>query len=195
MQVEHSPRDDAALAAASQQGDRSAFTELVGKYERLVFKIALSKCGNRSDAEDLSQEIFLHAYRSLPRLRDPQAFLGWLIAIAHNRSHRFFRSRRAKVIALEDARREMEQELHRRQVGRAEEERMVELVRSLPDEYRLALSWKYLEGCSYEEIGERLSLSFHQVDYLLRRAKSALRRASEKDTRKREGSRDGESDT
>jgi DNA-directed RNA polymerase specialized sigma24 family protein len=57
---------------------------------------------------------------------------------------------------------------------------VVELVRSLGDEYRLALVWKYLEGCSYEEIGERLSMSFNQVDYLLRKAKTALRDAVER---------------
>ena len=178
--------DDAQLARESQRGDRAAFTTLINKYHALVFRIAVHKCGHRNDAEDLTQEIFFHAFRSLPRLRDPNAFLGWLIAIAHNRAHRFFRSRRAKVTALEEARRERQLEVDRRSKNPDDNEAVAELVHTLPDEYRLALTWKYLEGSSYEEIGERLSLSFHQVDYLLRRAKKALRDATQRDRRLRE---------
>ena len=178
---------DADLARASQQGDAHAFTQLMQRYERLIFKIAYNKSGNRSDAEDLCQEIFLHAFRSLPNLRDPQAFLGWLMAIANNRSYRFSRRKRAKITALEEARAELEQREARQGADDEEDSRVVELVQSLPEEFRLALTWKYLEGCSYEEIGERLSMSFNQVDYLLRRAKTALRRASASDRKNWEG--------
>ena len=55
-----------------------------------------------------------------------------------------------------------------------------ELVSQLPDEMRLALIWKYVEGLSYDEIGERLSMSFHQVDYLMRRARATLRKQLER---------------
>ncbi len=178
---------DAELARASQAGDAAAFAELMQRYERLVFKIAYNKSGNRADAEDLCQEIFLHAFRSLPNLRDPQAFLGWLMAIANNRSHRFYQRKRAKITALEEARRDLEQRQVREGAAEEEDCRVVELVHSLPEEFRSVLTWKYLEGCSYEEIGERLSMSFNQVDYLLRRAKTALRKASESDRRNWEG--------
>ena len=50
-----------------------------------------------------------------------------------------------------------------------------EWLDQLPDEMRLALTWKYVDGLDYETIGERLSLSFHQVDYLMRRARKALK--------------------
>ena len=113
--------------------------------------------------------------------------MSWLVAIAHNRAHRFFRSRRAKVIALEEARQELKRRHERKATEDPDPDGLEELVATLPDEYRWALTWKYLEGVSYHEIGERLSLSFHQVDYLLRRAKTALRRATQDASRQKGG--------
>ena len=182
--------EDVELARACQGGDSAAFAELVQRYERLVFKIAWQKTHNRADAEDVTQDVFMHAFRSLPRLRDPQAFLGWLIAIANNRAYRFFRSRQSKLATHEEARQEQERE-NTRSVKEPGDPQVVELVRSLPEEYRIALTMKYLEGCSYHEIGERLSMSFHQVDYLLRKAKRALREAANRDRRKLSDSKAG----
>lgn len=166
------------LVTAARAGDAGAFAALVERTHRLVYKIALHKCRDTTDADDLTQEVYLHVYRSLPSLRDPQAFLGWLMALVHNRGNRFCRQRQARVIALEEARaaraRERERPTH-------DELGISEIVATLPEEFRLALVWKYLDGCSYDEIGQRLSMSFHQVDYLLRRAKQALRMALEPD--------------
>lgn len=173
-------REDALLATRAAAGDATAFHLLLERYHRLLFKVSRRKAGNDADAEDIVQDICLHAWRSLPKLRDPQAFLGWLLAIAQNRANRFCDRRRRKVVVLDEARHTLE-ERERARAERAEaEEDGGELVRRLPDEMRLALTWKYLDGCSYEEIGERLDLSFHQVDYLLRRAKAALRREVER---------------
>ena len=173
-------RDDATLARAAGAGDRAAYRTLIERYQRLLFKIALRKSGNQADAEDIVQDVCLHAWRSLPKIRDPQAFLGWLMAIAHNRANRYCDRRRRKIVVLDEARKTLE-ERERYRAERAEaDEDGGELVRQLPDEMRLALTWKYLDGCSYDEIGERLDMSFHQVDYLLRRAKAALRREVER---------------
>lgn len=173
-------RDDATLARAAGQGDEASFRTLIERYERLLFKIALRKAGNRADAEDIVQDVCMHAWRSLAKIRDPQAFLGWLMAIAHNRANRYCDRRRRKVVVLDEARRTLEERARARAERAEADEDGGELVRRLPDEMRLALSWKYLDGCSYEEIGERLDMSFHQVDYLLRRAKAALRREVER---------------
>lgn len=186
---------DVDLARAAQAGDESAFEILVERYHRLIYKIAYHKCNHTGDAEDVTQEVFMHAFRSLPNLRDPQAFLGWLLAIAHHRGNRFCRRRQAKVIAFDEARAELRASSERQEraeqlaVGStdAEPTPLQPLVGSLPDEFRLALTWKYLDGCSYDEIGERLQMSFNQVDYLLRRAKRALRQLVSKDKNKREG--------
>ncbi len=172
--------EDAALARAAAGGDREAFKTLIERYHRLIYKIAYRKSRNEADSEDIVQDVCLHAWRSLPKLRDPQAFLGWLMAIGHNRANRYCDRRRRKIVILDEARRTLEEREFARADRADADEDGGELVRRLPDEMRLALTWKYLDGCSYEEIGERLDMSFHQVDYLLRRAKSALRREVER---------------
>ncbi len=197
--LDHYPQDLAPLVAAARAGGRAAFTQLVERYHRLVFKIALYKASDLTDAEDITQDVFLHAFRSLPNLREPQAFTSWLISLTHNRAHRFCRRRQRQRAALERVRREQEVRTDRElratrlygpEAGAAG---IGELVRDLPAEYRQALTWKYLDGESYEQIGARLSLSFHQVDYLLRKAKRALRTAVTRQERTREGKAAGES--
>lgn len=174
------PIEDAVLAERAAGGDREAFRTLLERYHRLIYKIAYQKSRNDADSEDILQDVFLHAWRSLPKLRDPQAFLGWLMAIAHNRANRYCDRRRRKVVVLDEARATLEERARYRAHRAESDDDGGELIRRLPDEMRLALTWKYLDSCSYEEIGERLDMSFHQVDYLLRRAKAALRREVEK---------------
>jgi len=169
---------DAELVSQHLAGDTAAFAQIVERYQRLVFKIAYSKANDRDDADDIAQEIFLHAHRSLPKLRDPHSFLAWLMAIAQNRANRYCRSRQSRRRRLEEIQRralEASEQERRRELRGDESTGVHEIVGSLAAEYRSALTWKYLEGLSYEEIGKRLSMSFHQVDYLLRRAKRALR--------------------
>ncbi|MEM7164305.1 MAG: sigma-70 family RNA polymerase sigma factor [Planctomycetota bacterium] len=173
--------EEVALVVAAQEGSETAFAALVETYHRLVFKVAYNKCSDHTDAEDLTQEILLHAFRSLPSLREPKAFLGWLLSLSHNRIHRFLRQRRTKIVALDELRRRAEEE-QRYGADEPVDGSIPEVVKSLPEDFRLALTWKYLDGCSYTEIGERLSMSFHQVDYLLRRAKNALRAAVQRET-------------
>ncbi|MCA8961879.1 MAG: RNA polymerase sigma factor [Planctomycetes bacterium] len=192
-----SPKEesDADLVLAVLAGDDRAFERLTDRYHRLVYKIAYSKANDREDADDITQEVFLHVHRSLPNLRDVHAFLGWLLALTHNRANRYCRRRQSKRQGMEevirDALEENERRLRREQLGAEVEEvstAIRDTVAALDEEFRAALTWKYIEGLSYEEIGERLSMSFHQVDYLLRRAKRALRVNLE-----RERTRDDES--
>src|SRR5206468_359163 len=67
---------DRPLVERSLTGDLKAFEELVARYQKAVFHIAHYKCRNYFDAEDLSQDIFLAAYRALPSLKDPDNFGG-----------------------------------------------------------------------------------------------------------------------
>jgi len=87
----------------------------VEKYQRAVFNIALYKSRNYFDAEDLSQDIFLAAFKSLSSLKAPDNFGGWLFGIAYNRCHKWFRRERNKIVKIH--------ELERRAVA-AERERL-----------------------------------------------------------------------
>lgn len=74
------------LVRLAQSGDRGAFGQLYGRFERSVFAIALRRVGNHAEAEELTQDIFIQAMEKLEQLREPEAFAGWLRAIAVRRS-------------------------------------------------------------------------------------------------------------
>ncbi|MGN6369322.1 MAG: RNA polymerase sigma factor [Phycisphaerae bacterium] len=78
------PTSDASLALQSTAGDKSAFTQLVQRYQSLICAIAYNATGNLAHSEDLSQEIFIAAWKQLPSLRQPAHFRPWLCGIARN---------------------------------------------------------------------------------------------------------------
>jgi RNA polymerase sigma-70 factor, ECF subfamily len=75
---------DAAAVARARTGDREAFRELVERHSRHIFRLAYRMTGNEEDAEDVVQETFLRAYRSLPRFEGHAEFATWLHRIAAN---------------------------------------------------------------------------------------------------------------
>jgi len=66
------------LVLRAQAGDRSAYGELVERFQPTVYAVALARLRNPSEAQELAQEVFLHAMRKLPQLREIAAFAGWL---------------------------------------------------------------------------------------------------------------------
>ncbi|HLU46764.1 MAG TPA: sigma-70 family RNA polymerase sigma factor [Planctomycetota bacterium] len=182
-----SPSDE-ELVGRALRGDAGAFETLVLRYQQAVFSIAYYKSRNCFDAEDLAQDIFLAAFRSLDALKDPRSFASWLFGIAYNRCHKWYDRERKKVIKFEEIRQRHEREA--RLAWRAAvdgpvppertEDRLEEYLRTLPDDAREVLRLKYLEGMSYEEIEKRLGLKPHRIDYLIRRSKKALRDAQDR---------------
>lgn len=100
-----SPATAAALVARAKQGDRRAFDELVRRYRKRVVALTLHLTGNASDAEDVTQEVFLGAYRALPRFEGRSHFFTWIYRMAVNKSLNARRSRqRRRETPMEDPR-------------------------------------------------------------------------------------------
>ncbi len=72
----------AGLVLAAQDGDRAAFGQLSVRYERMVYGIALARLGNHAEAQELCQEVFMHALEKIEQLREPECFGGWLRSMA-----------------------------------------------------------------------------------------------------------------
>jgi RNA polymerase sigma factor (sigma-70 family) len=77
--------NDADLVAASRLGDRSAFGQIVSRYQAMIAGLAYANCGNLHQSEDIAQETFVSAWKSLSGLRDPSKLPGWLCQIARRR--------------------------------------------------------------------------------------------------------------
>lgn len=173
---------DTALVARARDGDRAAFEELVRRTSRLVYARLYLDTGRRERAEDLLQETYLLAFRSLGRLLDPGGFRPWLLAIAHNvLIDSVRRDTRAKRLApppadvplalVPSSAPSPPEAAHRDELR----QRVLTVLRSLPDEYRLPLTLRYITGADYETIGGQLGLTNGALRGLLHRGLKMLR--------------------
>jgi RNA polymerase sigma-70 factor (ECF subfamily) len=96
--------EDPDLIAKARRGDVEAYNLLVSRWEKRVFNYLLRLVSNREDAMDVSQDVFLKAYQSLPKLDDPARFSGWLFRIAHNEAFSMLRRKRPETSLLGDPR-------------------------------------------------------------------------------------------
>ena len=167
------------------KGDANAFEHLVHAYEKTVYNLALRTLGNREDAEDVTQEAFLKAYRSLDSFRGDSKFSVWLYRIVSNLCLDLLRSRQRKPVqslTVEDDDGEigeleisdehfspeklLDRKLTRECVQRG--------LSALPDDARQILLLRELQGMSYEEIGQALDLEPGTVKSRIFRARKRL---------------------
>ncbi len=89
--------EDADLIRQASRGRVEAYNLLVSRWEKRVYNYLLRITGNREDALDLAQDVFLKAYQNLRKLEDPGRFGPWLYRIAHNEAYSMFRKRRPET--------------------------------------------------------------------------------------------------
>jgi RNA polymerase sigma-70 factor, ECF subfamily len=174
-----------ALVRKAQVGDRAAFEELVRRTSRLVFARLYLETGDRQRSEDLLQETLLTAFRRLRWLEDPKSFRSWLLTIAQNlavdaarhdqrkkRAATRTGSASAPVLAnLPGKDPEPAQHAEREETRAA----VLAVLRSLPEEYRLPLTLRYIGGADYETICMQLGLTNGSLRGLLHRGMKLLR--------------------
>jgi RNA polymerase sigma-70 factor (ECF subfamily) len=95
---------DKELVDALMAGESGRFDELYDRYQGRVFGFALRRVGNRVDAEDITQEVFLQIHRSIGSYQGRASLSTWIFGIAHNVTCRHFRSRGGDTVSLECAR-------------------------------------------------------------------------------------------
>ena len=89
--------EDRDLIAKTRRGDVEAYNLLVSRWEKRIYNYLLRITGNREDALDLTQDVFLKAYQNLRKLDDRERFAPWLYRIAHNEAYSMFRKRRPEA--------------------------------------------------------------------------------------------------
>lgn len=160
------PADITRLVLAAQRQDRAAFAELYALYARMVHGVLLARV-SRTDVDDLVQDVFLHAMQRLPELRQPEAFGGWLAAIARHRAVDHFR-RAMPTVDLPD-------NLPAAQVDGTRAMAVLAAIRSLPEAYRETLTLRLVEGMTGPEIALRTGLTDGSVRVNLHRGMKLLR--------------------
>lgn len=149
------------------------FTEAVQRYSDTVFRVCYSVCKNRSDAEDLAQNVFLKLYRHGETFNDGEHMKSWLIRVAVNecKSHLSSPWNKRVTFSLDDEHFEEEGvsfEL-------SEQSELFFAVRALPPKYRMVVHLYYYEDYSVSEIAEMLGIKETTVQTQLMRAREKLK--------------------
>lgn len=160
--------DDAALVRRWRGGDESAFTELYGRYAKMIHGVLLARV-SALDVDDLVQDVFFTAWKGLDSLRDPAAFGGWVSTIARHRATDFHRR------AVEATELPAHLEAPGDVSAHAEAHAVLDVIRSLPEAYRETLVLRLVEGMTGPEIAERTGLTAASVRVNLHRGMKMLR--------------------
>lgn len=158
----------ARLVIAARGGDRDAFGELYQRFARAVHGVLVARVPPE-DADDLVQEVFLHAWPRLKELREPAAFGGWMCAMARRRAiDHYRRARPASELTDTVASRE-------RPDITAEASAALAAIQDLPEAYRETLALRLVEGLSGPEIAAATGLTADSVRVNLHRGFKLLR--------------------
>ena len=165
-------------------GDANAFEELVLRYEKTVYNLALRMVGDRDDAFDMTQEAFIKAYGSLSSFRGDSKFSVWIYRITTNVCLDFLRSKSRKQqvsltvsdddedaqLDIPDPKADPEQQL----IKKISMQSVEEGLKTLPDKQRQILVMREIGGMSYAEIGKALSIEEGTVKSRIFRARKRL---------------------
>lgn len=181
--------DDAQFIEKLKCGDEQAFDRLVTEYSAGIYSMLLRLTENTEDAADLTQETFLNAFKSVSKFRGESGIKTWLYRIAINRSRNRFRwwksRKRSKTISIDSVNSPEERPLHETLAGTTVDpeteaissERQFQLrtaLAALPEIFREAVVLRDIEGFSYEEIAEALSINAGTVKSRIARGRGEL---------------------
>ena len=177
--------DDAKLIQRVLDGDDTAFSTLVKKYQKPVHALAWRKIGDFHVAEEITQDTFLKAYQKLSMLKEPQRFLSWLYVIAANLCKAWLRKKRLRTQSLENTESiALEKvtysdyviEENERTAVETQREAVKALLAKLQESDRTIVTLRYFGEMSSAEIGEFLGVSANTVRSRLRRAQQRLKK-------------------
>lgn len=179
------PNIDQELVERVQLGDKAAFNLLVTKYQNKVANLVSRYVRNNSDVADIVQEAFIKAYRALPNFRGDSAFYTWLYRIAVNcaKNHSVALGRKppSNDVEVDDAENYdaggalRENASPEKILLTAEIKKVIfSTMESLPEDLRLAINFREIEGLSYEEIATIMECPVGTVRSRIFRARDAI---------------------
>ncbi len=179
-------RSDEEIVSEVLSGNREAFGRLVQRYQHGIVNYLNTMTRNYEDALDLSQEVFVKAFRNLHQYRQQYRFSSWLYRIAHNQAMDFFRKMHPQAVSIDesiqledgDIKRELvaddlspEQSLQRKQ----QQEAIAHAIDRLPPAYRSLIVLRHLNHLSYDDIATVSDLPLGTVKTRIYRGRERLR--------------------
>ncbi len=174
--------DDATLVELARSGDGEAFGQLVTRYRRAAYLVALSVIGRPEDAEDAAQEAFLVALKRLDDCRRPSRFGGWLMTIVRNRSNNLVRREALRAMDPIPFSARSNSPTPEREAELSElRDEIAAALAELPEVQRQIVLLHDLEGWRHREIAQRLGLPAGTVRSHLHYARKSLRKLLKRD--------------
>ena len=167
------PDPTPAVLARAAAGDGEAFTEIVRRYQRMVYSVAYNVLGDHIDAEDAAQEAFLRCLRKLPQFRGEARFSTWLFRLALTASvdYRRRERRRPEPAEMPDIAAAVPPELG----DGVSPSSLVSALRDLPHDYRVPTVLRDIYGLPYQEIAELTERPLGTVKVMVHRGRASLR--------------------
>lgn len=172
------------------EGDNAALSEMMDLYYDAIFFTVLKMVNNRTDAEDISVEVFQKVYLNIHSYSHEYAFSTWLFKIASNSCIDFLRKRRASFISIDDAKHDATDTLtplphddpgpDDQLINKQAADHIRTLVEQLKPFWQRLIEMRYYRELSYEEIADQLQLPMGTVKNQLYRAKGQLAKLYDK---------------
>ena len=177
---------DAELVRSAKAGDADAFGELVERNEAKIYGLCLKMLGNKEDAEDCLQEVFIKAFKALPGFREEARFSTWLYRIAYNESLMRIRKKKLDTVSLDQPVELEEGDVSRDLADWTTDPRadvmnnelsdvLVRHVNELDPDNRIVFLMRDVHGLSTNDTADALGLSIPAVKSRLHRARLFLR--------------------
>ena len=173
----HTGHSDAELIHRILKGDQALFTHLVERYQSYVFTLTLRQMGNREDAEEVAQDVFVKAYRCLADFRGDARFSTWLYTIVRTSCATHLRKRRHPTASLDHPAVEARLDTHTRPTAelRSRNEALNQAIRLLGPDDAQVITLFYQGEQTLEEIGRIMGLDTNSVKVRLFRARRRLK--------------------
>ena len=176
---------DQQLVERVQKGDKKAFDLLVLKYQQRIVNLVSRFVRNQADALDVTQDAFIKAYRALPNFRGESAFYTWMYRIAVNTAKNYLAVQARRPFGMEQDVSEIEQfegENALKEYATPEnllfrdeiQETVINAIEELPDDLRMAITLREVEGLSYEDIAVAMDCPIGTVRSRIFRAREAI---------------------
>jgi len=180
----HTPEQATELVRRAKAGDDAAFGELFRRYQPRIFALVLHLTGNESDAEDITQEVFLRAYRSINKFAGRSHFFTWIYRIAVNRAYNVRRdATRRREVHMDDPRlikalaADAQDSPRRAAQLRETYRRLLHALDRLPREMRATVVLVTLQGFNHAEAAIIQDCSAGTIAWRIHKARQRLRKA------------------
>ena len=156
-----------------EMAEEKEFETFIRNYQNMVFSVSARIVGNLTDAEDITQEVFIKAHKRFPQLRNSNTIGGWLRTVATNLSINHLNRYRSRWRFFSEEPVEIATEIEREN----SRQEMLELaIRKLPDAQRVSLVLFHFQDMSYEEIAAKLGVTLAKVKSDIHRGRETLKK-------------------